>query len=771
MTASRPMTVVQLLPELQSGGVERGTLEIAAGLAAAGHRSIVVSGGGRLVAQLEQDGSRHVQMPVGSKSPVCLPCVWRLRQLLIREKADILHLRSRMPAWVGLAACATIPPPMRPRVVTTFHGFYSVKAYSAVMTKGDRVIAVSQLVAHHIQSQYHVPRNRIAIIHRGVDEAAFCPDRVSADRVAALRHQWQLSAAGGPTILLPGRITELKGHDVFLNSLSRLQHLPWQAVCVGGSENKRHHHLSLIRLADTLGIGNRVRFVGHCSDMPAAYLAADIVVSASSTKPEAFGRVSIEAQAMGKPVVATAHGGSLETVRDGHTGWLVPPGNAAAMSAALAEAIGHPDTCRRFGENGRHWIAERFTARQMCDRTMALYRRLLTPDTPDREQTSERRALTVVQMLPELQSGGVERGTLELGAFLSRQGHRSLVISGGGRMVPQLESEGSRHITLPVGAKSPACLPAALKVRNLLAREQADILHLRSRIPAWVGLLAVKMLPPARRPHVVTTFHGIYSINRYSAVMTRGERVIAISDMVADHIRTHYDVPDGRIRIIYRGVDDALFCPETVQPGRIEALKRKWQLDPRKGPVLLLPGRITEWKGHDVFIRSLGRIRHLPWQAVCVGTAEGKSNHLQTLQDLAQRVAVRDRILFAGHCTDMPTAFMVSDIAVSASSLEPEAFGRVAIEAQAMGIPVVATAHGGSLETVRDGRTGWLVPPGDAAAMAAALADAITQPDKRRRFGENGRRWVKSSFTTRTMCEKTVAVYDALVFRQATENP
>ncbi len=370
--------------------------------------------------------------------------------------------------------------------------------------------------------------------------------------------------------------------------------------------------------------------------------------------------------------------------------------------------------------------------------------------------------LTVVQMLPDLESGGVERGTLEVGAHLARHGHRSIVVSAGGRLVKQLEKEGSRHVTLPVGAKTFSCLPSIVRVRNLLLREKPEILHLRSRLPAWVGHLAIKSLPAHLRPHVVTTFHGFYSINRYSAVMTKGERIIAISNVVAKHIQTHYRVPESRIRVIYRGIDEGLFTPELVDTGRFEALKQQWGVSGSATPVILMPGRITGLKGHEVFIKSLAQLKDLPWHAVCVGDIENRSDFHNSLLQLAESLGISGRIRFAGHCTDMPAAYMASDISVSASSSEPEAFGRVAVESQAMKKPIVATAHGGSLETVLDGRTGWLVPPGSPDAMAKALGEAITNPTKRILFGENGRQWVRARFSTREMCEKTVRLYSSL---------
>jgi glycosyltransferase involved in cell wall biosynthesis len=362
-------------------------------------------------------------------------------------------------------------------------------------------------------------------------------------------------------------------------------------------------------------------------------------------------------------------------------------------------------------------------------------------------------------MLPELESGGVERGTLEIGAFLAQNRHDSIVISAGGRLVEKLQAEGSRHIRLPVGEKSPLCLALIIKVRRILIQERPDILHLRSRLPAWVGYLAVKTLPHALRPHVVTTFHGFYSINPYSAIMTKGETVIAISKTIAEHMKSHYGVSNDRIRIIPRGVDEAAFHPSLVNLARIDKLKQAWSLANDQEPVIMLPGRITEWKGHDVFIESLAHIKGLSWTAICVGSADGKQALLNRLKRLIEQHGLHHRIRFVGHCSDMPAALLLADLVVSASSTEPEAFGRVAIEAQAMGKPVIATAHGGSKETVLHKKTGWLVPPCDSKGMADAMMEAVNQPNLRRDYGQNGKKWVQQHFTTQKMCKDTMEVY------------
>jgi glycosyltransferase involved in cell wall biosynthesis len=372
------------------------------------------------------------------------------------------------------------------------------------------------------------------------------------------------------------------------------------------------------------------------------------------------------------------------------------------------------------------------------------------------------RPITVVQMLPDLESGGVERGTLEMGRYLAVRGHRSLVISAGGRMVSRLEAEGSRHLKWPVGGKHPGSLRFILPLRRLMASGPVDVLHLRSRMPAWIGYLAWKSLPAGRRPVLVTTFHGFYSVNGYSAVMTRGEKVIAVSETIAEHIRDCYKVSGDRLAVIHRGVDGSVFSPEAVSGARIAAAVRRLGIDDRPGPVVMLAARMTRLKGHDLLLTSLARLRDLPWTCVFAGDADPSSTYPAMVRKTASELGIANRVIFAGHCGDMPAALAASDVVVSASR-EPESFGRTAVEAQAMGRPVVASAHGGSLEVVKHGETGWLFPPGDSRALAHALRAAISDRPLRRRLGRNGQQWVSKTFTLSGMCEKTLALYGELL--------
>lgn len=755
------LTIVQIVPEMDEGGVEGETCDFAIYLALMGHRSIVISAGGRLVSNLENNGVEHVTWKdVGAKNTRCLKYIPKLRDFIVKEQVDILHLRSRLPAWIGYLTWKSLAEPVQPALITSFHGFYSVNSYSTIMTKGERVIAVSGVIRDHILENYTVEAQKISLIHGGYDEKAFNPENVEPHRLEKLRHSWGLDEGGRPIIMLPGRLTMWKGQDVFIEALIRIKDLDFLAVCVGHTEENSSYTRKLREQIAANGLDERVKLVGHCDDMPAALLIADLVVSASSSQPEAFGKVAIEAMAMARPIIATRHGGSLETVKDRKTGWLVEPGDPGDMAKALREVLSARDQLPVIGQNGRSWVEQQFTATRMCEKTFELYQQLL--NEKERRLTGER--LTVVQMLPELESGGVERGTLEIGRFLAENNHRSIVISAGGRMVEQLKAEGSRHINWKVGSKSPLVIKYFLPLRNLLKKEKVDVLHLRSRMPAWVGYMVWKSLPEKHRPVLVTTFHGFYSVNSYSAIMTKGMGIIAISRSIEEHIKKAYGV-EKDIELIFRGVDKEKFDPSKVDPGSVQAYRHAWQVN-AEWPVIMLPGRLTRLKGQDIFIQALALLKERDFQALIVGDFEDNPGFTAELKQLISAMGLTEKVRLAGHCDNMPAALMLADIVVSASSNEPEAFGRTTIEAMAMGKPVVATAHGGSLETVIPGKTGWLVQPGVVEDLASALDDALSSPEKMAAFGAAGKAAVNSTYTMNTMCERTLAFYRELLSRK-----
>ncbi|PWC27458.1 glycosyltransferase family 4 protein [Teichococcus aestuarii] len=373
------------------------------------------------------------------------------------------------------------------------------------------------------------------------------------------------------------------------------------------------------------------------------------------------------------------------------------------------------------------------------------------------------RAPAVLQVLPALKAGGVERGTIEIAEALARAGFRPLVASAGGRLVPQLEAVGARHVTLPLDRKSPAALLAnAGALRRLIAAEGVRIVHARSRFPAWSALWA------ARRAgaHFVTTYHGTYNENfpgkrLYNGVMARGERVIAISHFIAELVRARHGVGEDRLRVIPRGVDLRRFDPAAVAPERVAALRAAWGV-PEGRPVLLLPARISRWKGQGVLLEALARMPAPRPFAILAGDPGRGAFDAELRGRLAALGLAGDAVL-PGPGDDMPAALLLADIVLHAST-DAEAFGRTVIEAQAMARPVIAADLGGPRETVQEGETGWRVPPGDPAALAAAIARVLALPaGARAAVGEAARAMVRARYTTAAMQDATLAVYRELL--------
>jgi glycosyltransferase involved in cell wall biosynthesis len=369
------MKIIQILPELNSGGVERGTLELAAYLVKNSHESLVVSNGGRLVEILEKAGSRHIQMPVHRKAIPSLGQISRLRSLFLREKPDVVHLRSRLPAWLAYLAWKSIVPAKRPRLVTTVHGFYSVNAYSAVMTRGEAVIAVSESVRDYVIKNYpKTDSSKLTVIHRGVDPAVYA---VGFEPSAEWLTKWRLDQPqleGRIPLLLPGRLTRWKGQEDFIRLVARLVDAGCSVhgLIAGEPHPKKLAFLDeLKQLAETLGVARHITFLGHRSDLREV-MAVSTIVFSFSTQPEAFGRVSLEAMALGKPVVAYAHGGVAEQLKV-----IFPQGLAPVGDLDAAVSI----TQRILNQGGSTAGAGPFALQRMLSSTLAVYQSLLA-ETP-----------------------------------------------------------------------------------------------------------------------------------------------------------------------------------------------------------------------------------------------------------------------------------------------------------------------------------------------------------------------------------------------------
>ncbi|HER26504.1 MAG TPA: glycosyltransferase [Rhodospirillales bacterium] len=384
-----------------------------------------------------------------------------------------------------------------------------------------------------------------------------------------------------------------------------------------------------------------------------------------------------------------------------------------------------------------------------------------------KEQTDDAgRMATVMQVVPSLVQGGVERGTVEIAGAIVKAGGRAIVVSSGGPMVHDLTRVGAEHITLPVHSKNPLVMHNNVALlQKRITDLGVDIVHVRSRAPAWSCLRAARKAGV----HLVTTFHGTYSSGNwfkryYNSVMCRGERVIAISNFIAGHIRRLYGVDAARIRVIHRGVDLDRFDPTVVSAERVVALAGTWRLSDGL-PVVMLPGRLTRWKGQTVFIEAIARLGRRDIRCVLVGSHQGRTGYKQELEDLIEKHDLGEIVRLVDDCKDMPAAYMLTDVVVSAST-DPEAFGRVVAEAQALGRPVIAPDHGGARETVIAEKTGWLVPPGDVQALASAIDHALSlDGPTRRRMADLAIKNVKMHFSKAAMCAKTLDVYDEILHR------
>jgi len=383
VTLPADFTLLQVVPELETGGAEQTTIDVAQAVVRAGGKALVATRGGRMTSRLEADGARLAQMPVQSKNPlVMLGNAARLVDLIRREKVSIVHARSRAPAFSALWAAQSTRTPF----VATYHGVYNARSrlkrwYNAVMTRGDLVIANSDYTRDHVLSEHAIDPQRIVTIPRGVDLERFNPGWVSPARVQALRAAWGVDANERRTkIVLAGRFTRIKGHLLIVEAAALLKaqgRNDFLILFVGddrGNVDYRQEVEAAIAAAD---VGDEIRIVGHCDDMPAAYLVGDVAML-PTTKPESFGRAAVEPQVMGKPVLASDHGGATETVAPGETGWLVKSGDAAAWAAALARAMdAGPGRLSAMGATAANRARQLYSVDAMCQATLAAYGRVL----------------------------------------------------------------------------------------------------------------------------------------------------------------------------------------------------------------------------------------------------------------------------------------------------------------------------------------------------------------------------------------------------------
>ncbi len=370
----------------------------------------------------------------------------------------------------------------------------------------------------------------------------------------------------------------------------------------------------------------------------------------------------------------------------------------------------------------------------------------------------------IMQVIPELSAGGAEQGCIDIAIELVRSGAKAIVVSHGGNRTPEILRAGVSHVNLPVDSKNPLTMIRNIgRLRKLIKKHDVDIVHARSRAPAWSALYACR----GTRARFMTTCHAAYNFKDgfkrlYNGSIARGERVIAISHFIAGYLQKNYRIDPRNIRVVHNGIALEKFHPSTVSPERLIRLMREWRL-PDGASVVMMPARMTRWKGHHVLIEAMTHLNRPDLICVLIGDDQGRKDYRLELENTVREKGLEGRVRVVNHCADMPAAYMIAT-AVVCASIEPEGFGRVPVEAQAMGRPVVASDHGGARETVVRGETGWLVPPNDAQALAQALEEMLALDDhKRAVLATRAMGHVAAHFTREKMADETLNVYAELL--------
>ncbi len=371
----------------------------------------------------------------------------------------------------------------------------------------------------------------------------------------------------------------------------------------------------------------------------------------------------------------------------------------------------------------------------------------------------------VLQVIPQLDAGGAERSCVEVASAVAARGWRSFVATNGGRLESELLRAGVTIIHMDAASKNPMVMLENIgKIRRIIRARDISIVHARSRAPAWSALAAAR----GEKVHFVTTYHSKVHLKPrwkvfYNSVMARGDAVIANSRYTADRIMMAHGTPVEQVHPIPRGFDLEAFDPDGVDETRVAALRAEWGVEGDNRPIVLLPARLTRWKGPLLLVDAAARAK-LPARYVLAGDAQGRTEFEAEVRKRIAEHGLEGDVTLAGHVDDMPAAYKAADIVVSAS-LDPEPFGRIAVEAQAMGALVIAPDHGGAQEQLvtdpAHACTGWLFAPGDADALAGTIDDALALgADDKARMGARARRHAIKSFTSAAMCAATLKVYE-----------
>lgn len=371
-------TILQVIPELGAGGAEQSCIDVAHAIVDAGWQSILVSNGGNRVHEVTRRGTHHISLPVDSKSPFKMwRNVARLRKIIRDHRVDIVHARSRAPAWSCYFAAKAEGIPF----VTTCHAAYKYdnswkRRYNSIMAKGERVISISNFISGYLKENYGLHESRIRLAFRGIDLNKFHPNLVTPERMIGLANQWRIPD-GASVILMPARISRIKGHHFLIEAMAELKRDDVVCVFVGSDQGRKAYVEELYQTIEEKGLTGRVRIVNHCNDMPTAYMLSTVTVCASMV-PEGFGRVPVEAQAMGRATIATSHGATGETIIPGQTGWLVEAGNVDELVLALEQALSLTNAERAYlATASMNHVAQNFTVEHMCNVVLNTYQELL----------------------------------------------------------------------------------------------------------------------------------------------------------------------------------------------------------------------------------------------------------------------------------------------------------------------------------------------------------------------------------------------------------
>lgn len=379
----------------------------------------------------------------------------------------------------------------------------------------------------------------------------------------------------------------------------------------------------------------------------------------------------------------------------------------------------------------------------------------------------QEKKLSILQLVPALNTGGVEKCVVEISQALVKNNFISYIASAGGSLLKYIILQGAKHYLLPFDRKNPISFFICRRgLKKILLSEHIDLIHAKSRFPAWIGYYIARQ----RGLPFITTFHGVYNFRSsfkkyYNSIMTRGERVIAVSNFVRDHILENYNIDKNKVTVIHRGVDLSIFAPDKVPKERVIRLAEKIMLRNFDKTIIMLPGRITRWKGHHLLIEALFRISKQDFICLFVGEEKSNSSYKKQLMKTIKDYHLEDKFVFTGNLSDMAAAYQLADIVISAS-IEPEAFGRVVTEGQAMGRLVLATNLGGSRETILDQKTGFLFEPNVDSLLETLEKVMKLSFEEKQEVQNHAISHIREKFSLTTMTEKTLGVYRAAIFKE-----